>query len=769
MPELFNPYIYSSTGTPRLGHAPVQLRVEDGIATGQQLAAVQAVYARFSSNVSLSQVPNPTASGTLPDGSAFRITSVGNTTIVRLWPKDVADQSGSKGILVRGGGVLYLLSYAGGKWRFKRVQSSFGGDGVWASADGKWYFTDGGPISPNGPLVLSRQHGPLSSKVLVPKPATSVAAGMVYGDANSGAGFVGTNGKYVQVAVNQSDVVVAEAKLITVSGGQTSPEEVKLTPKVVATLPTELRNGLEPAEVIGRGFESRLRSGSRLSRAIVDTDRHTGVDEAPTPDQGGWVSKVAVSDELVVEIAPKGGYSISTNPVGQSSMTIVIPSDAEFEPTTPQWVVTSEASEILSGESVHYGPLKNQPWLGGGSRPVPYGVKWDTLTTWRWSYEYRFKRTAPVFLGHGWDDAQVVFTLESEDSQNIRVIRDVRSMRHSPLIWGISFYLYEFVEYTVEPFDEERPPGYWTIEFNWEMGDGTEGSQDRALKEWANFYAATPLSTIDQAISSSTTRVGSILSRKTLKTPWESIQLLNVDATVTVKSEAALYERGTTNLVVPRRDVVSSVTGEVACRKILHCDPLLNLVAYVEIVTNEFSVQDMSVTTVGSTAAVVLTRQGHVFHRHAVGSLEPLTVDGGSWIATQDSVVDDEVLTKDTKYLDSFLWAWSWQPPPDQEIGQVPIRIASHSFTMSRPLRQTTERATLTLPNYPIPIQDLGKLPEFSVRSAIDPGSGAGVVELLQDGQVIKAWALPPKEGAVPIERVLPISPSQMTGFIASA
>lgn len=106
MAELFNPFNRRVTGEAFNGLAPVQLRVEEGTASRNQVRAAQDAFARFARRATFSHVPNPTEGGVLGDGSPYRITTVGNTTTVQLWPVNLAQEGGQfkSGILVTLGG-----------------------------------------------------------------------------------------------------------------------------------------------------------------------------------------------------------------------------------------------------------------------------------------------------------------------------------------------------------------------------------------------------------------------------------------------------------------------------------------------------------------------------------------------------------------------------------------------------------------------------------------------------------------------------------------
>lgn len=92
MNRVWNPFAFNMMGRPAAVMAPPALRVA-GKATKEQIAAAQAVFYRFCDAARTSFVPNPTQSGRLPDGSAYRITQVGPQAIMQLWPA-VTDSTG---------------------------------------------------------------------------------------------------------------------------------------------------------------------------------------------------------------------------------------------------------------------------------------------------------------------------------------------------------------------------------------------------------------------------------------------------------------------------------------------------------------------------------------------------------------------------------------------------------------------------------------------------------------------------------------------------
>lgn len=86
--SLWNPYTFTIGGAPALlDAAPPALRVMGGgQASAEQLAAARMAFSRFCAVARTSPVPNPTETGRLPDGSAYRIVVVGAQALMELHP-----------------------------------------------------------------------------------------------------------------------------------------------------------------------------------------------------------------------------------------------------------------------------------------------------------------------------------------------------------------------------------------------------------------------------------------------------------------------------------------------------------------------------------------------------------------------------------------------------------------------------------------------------------------------------------------------------------
>ena len=755
MAELFNPFNRRVTGEPFNGLAPVQLRVEEGSASRDQVRAVQDAFARFARRATFSHVPNPTESGVLGDGSPYRITAVGNTTIVQLWPEQPDLESGNRGVLVRTEAQLYLVGYHAGRWRYRKVNRALGGTGAWISSRSARYFTDATSRGDSIEEMPNRKHRLRDSVLPQPKSASSIALGMAYGDANAGLGFIGVHGAYVQVALSKQSVSVAEAPLVSDASFAIRPDEVFAVPEVIATFTPVLPADAVLANVNGVARESRLRGGTGVSVGVVSPSQSIGLNEFPALAQRNWIAEQALTHELKLRVNSAGGYELDTEAVGSASMTVAIPAGVSFPPTSPKWRQSSQGS-MRSRQS----GLFVMPFREGGIAPAQ--VNFARQVAWDWVYQYEFTRSAPVLLSYGWNDDRQIFSLKSQDSLHITVRLDLPEADSRGLARadGIYFYRYWNVE------NIEDPPEGGRVSLLFQLPEGEAGAA--VLQEWRDFIASAAIS--EAAVK---TRSGQLVSKKLLQTPWGSIALLDVN--VQVVTEYSYEVRHNNELLQPELFTIRAVEGIAARRQLLYIDPLLEFVAYLEVVTQAYvpaGVNDAStVTTSGTKAAVVFERKGQVFFRQALAGVSEGSVTGGktAWLDTADvmrAVPVDSTPMSEKGQLPAY--------SSEGELLLVSCDVPYSMATWDAPLEVETAAATLTPQNYKLPWPSLDSLPTLAVRAAIDPGSwqghsAAGVVELLQEDKVIAAWALPPRGSPVPLASIAPINPAQMTGFIASA
>lgn len=104
---IWDPNAFTFTGQPLAPRSPAALRVLGAQATPTQRAMAQAAFSAFCTNSRLSPVPNPVENGRLPDGSPYKIQTVGPQTTMTLWPVGEEDT-------VRGGIGIVLTDLVGG-------------------------------------------------------------------------------------------------------------------------------------------------------------------------------------------------------------------------------------------------------------------------------------------------------------------------------------------------------------------------------------------------------------------------------------------------------------------------------------------------------------------------------------------------------------------------------------------------------------------------------------------------------------------------------
>lgn len=104
---IWDPNAYTFTGQPLAPRSPAALRVLGAQATLTQRAMAQAAFTAFCTNSRLSSAPNPVENSQLPDGSRYKIQTVGPQTIMTLWPVSEEDA-------LRGGIGIVLTDLVGG-------------------------------------------------------------------------------------------------------------------------------------------------------------------------------------------------------------------------------------------------------------------------------------------------------------------------------------------------------------------------------------------------------------------------------------------------------------------------------------------------------------------------------------------------------------------------------------------------------------------------------------------------------------------------------
>ncbi|MXN31499.1 hypothetical protein [Delftia sp. CH05] len=177
--SIWDPHTYKSGGVPIGPVAPAALRVHGAPPTQDQLGQAQATFYRFCMQARVSQAPNPVETGRLPDGTAYRIVRVGNSTTMQIWTEEADEGERNSGIAIvltdlEGKSIpghvesdapaLYLLTpevvrgsrIPSGRWRVRRRKVLQGGKAVNADGSGRVYFAGvQGVADQNIPFIRS--------------------------------------------------------------------------------------------------------------------------------------------------------------------------------------------------------------------------------------------------------------------------------------------------------------------------------------------------------------------------------------------------------------------------------------------------------------------------------------------------------------------------------------------------------------------------------------------------------------------------------------
>jgi hypothetical protein len=168
--SLWDPYSHDLYGNAITGRGPTVLRSPGGAqVTADQYLMAKRAYSIFCMRARTSAVTNPVEIGALPDGSQYRIATVGNQTYVDVWPVGGGEDKWFGGIgvsfvnldgsLIEGRSRLndddelvpqpYILTpevkkgtrLSTGKWEVRKVPGYSGGKAVNTSGNYKLFYT----------------------------------------------------------------------------------------------------------------------------------------------------------------------------------------------------------------------------------------------------------------------------------------------------------------------------------------------------------------------------------------------------------------------------------------------------------------------------------------------------------------------------------------------------------------------------------------------------------------------------------------------------
>ena len=155
MMKLPDPMAFDVLGRPIAPTAPPVLRVVSGEASEGQIADARHAFQRYLMHARLSVVPNPVEMGRLPDGSSYKIITVGGVRTMLLWAEDGGAPLGTVD-----SGVVFR-TFQGKTWLLVNAPTQGGG------ASMEWRFRDITDDYPDGALGVFT---PAQRTVRLPKP-----------------------------------------------------------------------------------------------------------------------------------------------------------------------------------------------------------------------------------------------------------------------------------------------------------------------------------------------------------------------------------------------------------------------------------------------------------------------------------------------------------------------------------------------------------------------------------------------------------------------
>ena len=722
--SLWNPYAFTPTGQPVAPVAPPALRVIDGQATAQQLAHAQDAFYRFCASARLSAVPNPTEIGALPDGSRYRIVVVGPVATMFLWP--VADESAfPRGVGVRavfaGGPALFLLTYRKGKWKVEAVDEFYGGSGLWVGTNGR-YLTDD-TLSLDASLVSTRHFTASTADLPVGLSHTSVRSGLAYSNSrNVGAGIFTRSGKYALIVPNYGlSVDILEAEVLPESDFAKTPTEAAQEAQYLQSL--ELV-GPKPAMGIttlkGRAKYSRLRDGSAMFFPVVDAS--SGI-VARDLAADGWLSPLPLTHEFKVNLQGNG-YSAE----------LVQRADPEVDEQIPTRTAPTDIYAWWTG-SLHQS--LDQQLLGttNGAYTLPLGETTLTgealqtatiLTELRRLLDLRRLHNweRPVYFARNWQGDAISMTAESQEVRRITVeFSEDFSRTEFPIGTRVEIYAPPVVSY-----GDMRG-----IEF---VADAVTGFSLTRTRKTSYQYSL----------------------KTSLGTPWDNLFLEDRDSKLTINMT---YE-------VPGDTIVTfSVAEETPSvyREIRFIDPVLDLIGFIEITTGGYESLTNAVTTVGSTAKFVLRHKSETLLEIPLPAPDEgvsTNVIGSLSYFEGITAREEDIVFANTEFPGSYSRPFKYVYAQLTEGGTVfdyilgtEIRYiprARYEYEYPSPYRMAPSDAPSFV--HPRPTLPPEKC-KVSVRAALDPNSGGGVVLVHDDNTFMGGWAIAPNGSVTPIEALV--------------
>lgn len=762
MSRLTNPFAFTILGEPLVGDPLPQLRAEGSPMSHEQIGMARTVYDRFAHDFRVTLLPFQAQTGTLPDGSPYRIVAMPGQKIMQVWPQENAllPIIGGVGMEAIYGGEpgLTIITFNGREWLIKAVPEFYGGSGVWVGRSGR-YLTDDTPLYAPSYRSSNRHFRPGEASTPIVSTATSVQNGLAYsGVSGPGFGMFAANEKYVAIEhTTAGRIYIREAPVYAAdrfAATPTEPEDIGLV-KVDYAPSNPLADRVGTSSGLkGRGFGTRLRDGSAFCFA---TGRYGVVDySAVDLLADGWLSTAPLEYEFQLRVS-SDGYSDAAvrvtdesdtqewqwdpypeSPPGDSRfLTWNKALHAECEYTQGQRSYVQATYTAFDPSVSDYVEIGTSPHLAQLERARRY----DLESTYSRRRE-GLKR--PVYIARDWGDKYVVMYASASESFTYRTVFQENNVT---LLGRFN-----------ENLGRDRASAYYPSDvFDERDGDGLGQYTTDSVVSWTE-----PDHTFNDSGQADLTFDSKCTIKRTLHTQYGDIPLIDDDVTHTVKAARTGYAGA---LSVTDRLIV----GRSVRRYMKHIDQVLGVIAFVELHTPQMSVTGYTLSTENSSASFVVLLRGRELCR------VPLVAAENSSIYVEDV----EFSSTDVNYTDQVP-AFS-KPLTVTERGYVPLMettkyvddygIDRYLTRIVRPYENDVEinadvegwkadyervaGVIVGANTFSPPVASVTNADDVVIRCAIDPTSGGGVVIVHQSGVFRDGWAITPGGATTPVAELL--------------
>lgn len=732
--SIWNPYTFTRGGAPaQLGATPPALRVVGGPATATQLAAARMAFNRFCGVVRTSPVPNPSEIGSLADGTRYQITVVGPSATMTIWP--VPPDAVRRGVGVstawEGGRDLFIVTHINGKWTAKSVPEFYGGQRVWVALNGLDYFADNTwNAAPVSAQYLPRRYSAVKGDLTLGDEVTTILDGVGYANANAGVGIITPAGRYAQIHAEAVDGVVA----VEVADVSKVPEAaIKSTPEVPAAIPVprqslvlESADRLELVRSVANGSSSnfRLRSGQVVGFPLFNLDVPVDDWAAPRAATDPHLSPKHIEGAAIIAPADAGGYAVSFESAGvdlRDTMGRSQPILWQLSRTRRQADTFGVGYLSLALPWDRYGVLHPEPCGGADTRvlmPREYPYEISTMENhFEEAQECQGDMRRLVYLSSDWEDQKVAITAYGEMTLRLSRTTDEQFTNHDNLLG----------------------PDHGNV--HWSVADGAGMVHTYFLTDYG---AVLPDPPAGRPFTTEIKR--SERCRIFLDTPW---------GVVTHKDVNLTYASTQT----PPGGLVFTIQGVYRKNHVIHVDPVIGIVAYLSVFADQFAVPVVNQVTVtsGYVELVVLARGRQIFAKKTSFSGEqfniplgtPESIEDGPWVASTSDTLANYPDIKTSQFFSCAIGDVIYDAT---EASQGTRQLKRTSTTMHSSNARTITRNAAPIDFIPVSVP----LGDYRVLTAVDPNSGGGVVLASIANEVVGAFAVDRKGGAINLMSLLP-------------